>query len=129
MNFSELSEKAYKKQEISEFANLAEKYAYLQLCNLYRDYENEFISKIEAMDLKVKIKKEYDEYQNKIKDYYEIFKKQNEIRANYHTWIVNINKSTKEEDMLINCLKFIEKIIADDSFFDMNYSKIENQKK
>lgn len=128
MTFTELSEKAYRKEKLDSFPNLAEKYAYLQLCNLYRDYRNELISKKDAETEKIKIEKEFNENEKKIADYYEVFRKQNEIRGNYNNFITAIEKSTKEEDLLFNSLKFIEVLIQDDSFFDRNYNKIVDKK-
>ena len=55
MEFEEISKKAYKKEKLEEFSNFAEKYAYVQMLNLYMEYRNENITKSEAEKLKKEI--------------------------------------------------------------------------
>ena len=129
MTFEEISENAYKKQEISNLCNLAEKYAYLKLKNLYRDYSNEMITKDEAKSQKLKIKKEFENNQREIDEYYEYLKKQSEIRSKYTNILVSIEKSQDIEEILDNSLKYIELIIQDFSFYDRNIKKINCNKK
>ena len=126
MDFDEISEKAYKRQDLGEFKNIVEKYAYLQLLNLYRDYNNEMISKNDAIKKKNKIKKEYEWNLQELKKYYEVFKHQQDIRNEYFSYLTEIEKSKNNDDLLINSLKLIEIIIQDNSFFERNYKKIKN---
>lgn len=123
MTFEEISEKAFKKEQLGEYSNLAEKYAYLQLYNLYRDYFLKNIDKQKATEIKNEIKKEFENYQRKIDDYYYYFKKQTEIRIKYNSYLTEIEKTTNQDDLLEKSLKFIEIIIQDKSFFDRNIEK------
>lgn len=123
MTFEEISEKAFKRESLGEYNNLAEKYAYLQLYNLYRDYHNKIIDKKNSIKQKNKIEKEFEENQKKINNYYDVFKKQNEIRIKYNKYITEIEKSQNQDEILEKSLKFIEIIIADPSFYDRNIKK------
>lgn len=120
MTFEEISEKAYKRQPIDEKVNLYEKYAYLKLKELYLDYKNELINKEDAEKKKNNIKKEYNMYQIKTEQYYEIFKKQNEIRSKYEQYLYEIEKTQNQDELLEKSLKLIEIIIQDEIFFDRN---------
>ena len=123
MTFEEISEKAFKKEQLGEYSNLAEKYAYLQLYNLYRDYFLKNIDKQKASEIKNEIKKEFANYQEKIEKYYDYFKRQTEIRIKYNSYLTEIEKTTNQDDLLEKSLKFIEIIIQDKSFFDRNIEK------
>ena len=126
MTFDELCERAFKKQELGEFANLAEKYAYLRMSVLFDDYRNAKINKDDAAKQKQNIKREYELYQNKIENYWELYRKQNEIRVQYGQYIIDIEKATDQYDLLDKSLIFIEKIISDDSFRNRNIKKVDN---
>lgn len=123
MTFEEISEKAFKRESLGEYNNLAEKYAYLQLYNLYRDYHNKIIDKENSIKQKNKIEKEFEENQKKINNYYDVFKKQNEIRIKYNVYLTEIEKAKEQDELLEKSLKFIELIIQDKSFFDRNIEK------
>lgn len=123
MLFEEISEKAYKKSELGEYPNLADKYAYLRLRNLYKDYENEVITLDEAKLEKLKIEKEHKEETNSINMSLELHKTMNRIRGEYGNFIIAIEKSKNQDEQLENSLKFIEAIIQDKSFADRNYTK------
>lgn len=126
MKFEEIAEKAFKQHPLPVTANLAEKYAYSELYYLYRDYRKTLISKETATDRKTEIEKEFNENQRRIDNYYEVFKKQNEIRKNYYEYMTAIEKSTTQDEILDNSLKFIENIIQDNSFYDRQIKKIDN---
>ena len=126
MEFEKISEKAFKKEELGDYKNIAEKYAYLQMFLLYRNFENELISKENATKEKNKIRKEYELNIKKVNDYYDVFKKQNKIRIEYEHYLHDIEKTTELDDLLIKALKLLEIIIQDNSFFDRNYKKIKN---
>lgn len=126
MKFEEVAEKAFKQQNLLPTANLAEKYAYSELYYLYKDYRKTLISKETATKRKAEIEKEFDENQRRINNYYEVFKKQNELRKSCHEYMVAIEKSNTQEEILDNSLKFIENIIQDDSFYDRQMKKIDN---
>lgn len=128
MKFEEVAEKAFKKQELLPTANLAEKYAYSELYYLYRDFNKGNISEEEARKKKSKIEKEFDDNQRRIDDYYEVFRERNEIRKKYHEFLAAIERSTKEAEILDNSLKFIESIVHDNSFYNRQMKKIDNQK-
>lgn len=126
MTFEELCEKAFKKQQISEHANIAEKYAYLRMSVLFDDYRNAKINKDDAAKQKQEIKREYENYQNKINEHFELCRKQNDIRVQYGQYIIDIEKATDQFELLDKSLLFIEKIISDDSFRDRNIKKVDN---
>lgn len=126
MTFEELCEKAFKKQQIDEFANIAEKYAYLRMSVLFDDYRNAKINKDDAAKQKQEIKREYENYQNKIAEHFELCRKQNDIRVQYGQYIIDIEKATDQFELLDKSLLFIEKIISDDSFRDRNIKKVDN---
>lgn len=126
MKFEEIAEKAFKQQDLLPTANLAEKYAYSELYYLYRDYRKTLISKETATNRKTEIEKEFNDNQRRIDNYYEVFKKQNEIRKNYYEYMTAIEKSTTQDEILDNSLKFIENIIQDNSFYDRQIKKIDN---
>lgn len=124
MTFEEISEKAFKKEKILETSNLAEKYAYLQLVDLYKDYYNGKITKEKAAIEKHKIEFEFNDYQQRIKKYYDLYKERNENRIKYEDFIISIEKESDQTQLLIKSLEFIEMIIQDKSFFERNYAKI-----
>lgn len=126
MTFEELCEKAFKKQGLDEFANIAEKYAYLRMSVLFDDYRNAKINKDDAAKQKQEIKREYENYQNKIAEHFELCRKQNDIRVQYGQYIIDIEKATDQFELLDKSLLFIEKIISDDSFRDRNIKKVDN---
>ena len=126
MEFKEISEKAYKHEEIDPKCNIAIKYAYVSMMHLYSEYKRENISKEEAEKEKRRIEKEYNHYSERVKKYYEVFEKQNEIRGKYQEFLVEIEKSQDTDNILINSLKFIENIIQDSTFFDRNYNKVKD---
>ena len=126
MEFEKISKKAFKKEELKDNKNRAEKYEYLQMFLLYRDFENESISKEKATKEKNKIRKEYELNIKKVNDYYDVFKKQNKIRIEYEHYLDDIEKTTELDDLLIKTLKLLEIIIQDNNFFDRNYKKIKN---
>lgn len=126
MKFEEIAEKAFKQQDLLPTTNLAEKYAYSELYYLYRDFRKGLIDKEIAAHRKLEIEKEFNDNQRRIDNYYEVFKKQNEIRKNYHEYMTAIEKSTTQDEILDNSLKFIENIIQDNSFYDRQIKKIDN---
>lgn len=126
MKFEEIAEKAFKQHSLPATANLAEKYAYSELYYLYRDYRKTLISKETATNRKIEIEKEFEKNQYRINNYYEVFKKQNDIRKNYYEYMTAIEKSTTQDEILDNSLKFIENIIQDKSFYDRQMKKIDN---
>lgn len=126
MKFEEIAEKAFKQHSLPATANLAEKYAYNELYYLYKDFRKSLIDKEIATHRKAEIEKEFNENQRRIDNYYDVFKKQNEIRKNYHEYMVAIEKSTTQDEILDNSLKFIENIIQDNTFYDRQIKKIDN---
>lgn len=123
MTFEEISEKAFKREELGKYKNLAEKYAYLQLFNLYKDYYNKNIDKEKATVEKQKIKKEFEDNERKINNYYNILKYREQIKGKYTNYITAVEKSESQDDILYNSLKFIETILQDDSFTERNLEK------
>lgn len=123
-----ISELAFKKKDLPMTCNLAEKYFYLQLYYLYEDYRKGLIDKEKAEKSKDKFEREFQDNQRRIDNYYEIFKERNEIRKNYHEFLAAIEKSTREAEILDNSLKFIENIVHDNSFYNRQMKKIDNQK-
>ena len=125
MTFEEISEKAFKREELGPYKNLAEKYAYLQLFNLYKDYYNKNISKEKATIKKAEIQKEFEDNQRKVDSYYRNLKQREEIKGKYTNYIIAVEKSQNQDEILYNSLKFIEAIIQDDSFTSRNLDKIQ----
>lgn len=126
MDFKEISEKAYKKEGLGKFKNIAEKYAYVRMENLYMEFKNENINLKEAEKCKNEIEREYKYYLDRVDKYYEVFKNQNEIRKRYESFLREIEKSQDTDSLLINSLKLIEEIVQDNSFYERNYNKIKN---
>lgn len=129
MKVEEISELAFKKKDLPVTCNLAEKYFYLQLYYLYEDYRKELIDKEKAEKEKLKFEKEFDDNQRRIDEYYKVFKERNEIRKNYHEFLAAIEKSTGDVELLDNSLKFIENIVHDNSFYNRQMEKIDNENK
>lgn len=126
MKFEEIAEKAFKQKDLPKTANLAEKYAYMELYYLYRDYRKTLIDKEIATNKKTQIQNEFNKNQKKVNDYYEVFKNQNGIRKKYYEYITAIEKSKTQDEILDNSLKFIENIIQDNTFYDRQTKKIDN---
>lgn len=126
MTFEEISEKAFKNEKLANTANLAEKYTYWRMFNLYRDYRELKIKKDAAEKEKQEIVKEFNDYQERIKKYYDVFKEYHENRLKFEKYIREIEKSQTQEDILDNSLKLIELIIQDRSFFSRTQEKLEN---
>ena len=126
MEFEIISRKAYNKEKLEEFSNFAEKYAYVQMLNLYMEYKNENITKAQAEKEKKEIEKEYNENLRKYNNYCERLQKQNLLKAKYEEYLYSIEKSQDQDDLLLNSLKFIEVVVQDDSLFDRNYNKVKN---
>ena len=126
-DFDEISEKAFKHEELGEFKNLGQKYAYLQMLNLYKDFSMNKINKEETIKEKEKIKREYIHNILILEDYECCCKERNKIRGEYHDYIVAIEKSIAKDEMLDNSLKFIQEIIGDNTFYDRQFKKIDNE--
>lgn len=60
MDFDEIAKKAYKKEKLSEYVTLPEKYAYIRLKRLYEQYEYGDINKKDAEIEKNCIRKSYE---------------------------------------------------------------------
>lgn len=128
MTFQEIAEKAYRGVPITEHKlNLAEKYAYLQLYYLYREFKKMLITEKNAKEEKIKIEKEYNANQKKIDDYYEGLKERNKFRNHYENFIIDIEKAKDEAEILDKSLRFIEEVIKDNSFYDRQMKKIDNK--
>lgn len=126
MTFEEVSEKAYKKEKLENTANLAEKYAYVYMTMLYKDYKQEKITKEQAEKEKTQIKNEFDVYQNEIKKYYDVFREYHENRIKFEEYVTAIEKSETQADIMDNSLKLIELIIQDKSFFNRTTERLQN---
>lgn len=116
MEFDEIADKAYRRIELDEYANLPTKYAYLKLKNLYDEFKNGEISKENCVPIKQKIKREYE---NNLLEYnrdMEIYKEYNQNRNENEVLIIDINKSNDKNEILKKCLKIIENCLKDSSF-------------
>ena len=127
MTFEEVSEKAFKNEKLANTANLAEKYTYWRMFNLYRDYRESKIKKDAAEKEKLEIVKEFNDYQERIKKYYDVFREYHENRLKFEKYIRDIEKSETQEEIFDNSLKLIELIIQDRSFFSRTIDKLENK--
>ena len=74
---------------------------------------------------KAEIEKEFEDNQRKVDSYYRNLKQREEIKGKYTNYIIAVEKSQNQDEILYNSLKFIEAIIQDDSFTSRNLDKIQ----
>lgn len=116
--FENLAVKAYKNIELTEFADLPERYAYLRLQNLYYRYKCGDYSKEKAMKIKEKIKKEYIEDFYKYKNFSDMFKEYNENRIKNEILLYQLEKEIDKEKLLQISIKIISNCINDKTLID-----------
>lgn len=114
MEFEEIAKKAYKEEELDKYSNLPEKYAYLQLKELYYKYKIGELSKEKSIVQKNAIKKEFNdnifEY-NRDLEQYKIY---NENRNKNTMLLIEIEKAETKEAIVEPALKIIANCVQDD---------------
>lgn len=113
MDFKEVSEKAFSKEPMA-YPSLAAKYTYLKLQQLYKDYYDKKINKEKAVRVKAMLEREYNHYEQRIKNYYSTagVMSKAKIVERYDQFVEGIEKSDSEGKRLDEALKFID-FIAD----------------
>lgn len=120
MNFEEIAEAAYYRKGISKLWELPQRYAYLQLEELYYSYKIGNVGKEDSIIKKKKIQKEYEYNQQIYENYLNVYKEYNENRVKYSMLLCNIGKAKSKKDMITNALEIISMIISDDTFVERN---------
>lgn len=123
--FENIALKAYKNIPLNEFAELPEKYAYLQLKYLYYSYKCGDLSKIDAEIKKREIMNEYKTDCFNYKRCMEICNEYNKNKMNNEMKIASIEKSKDKEEILRLALEAIGIFISDSSFASRNIGKLE----
>lgn len=126
MDFEQIAELAYKEKELNEFANLPEKYAYLELKDLYYRYKCGDFSKEQSIKIKNKIKKEYESNISTYKENQRIYKEYNDNRIRNTLYLARLEKSNDKNEIIEMLLKIISNCLSDDTIFERNKSKIDN---
>lgn len=131
MDFNEIAEKAFRKEGLDEFWNLPVKYAYAQLEELYYRYSINDLSKEKCVELKNKIRQDYEgnilNY-NTTMEQYQIYTKN---RIENDILLPIIEKSKDKNEIIKYSAKVIANCIEDKSFVDRMLKKldeIDNQK-
>lgn len=126
--FESLSVKAYKDIELTEFADVPEKYAYFRLRNLYYRYKCGDYTKEKAMKIKEQIKKEYVQDSNKYESFFDMFKEYNKNRIENESLLYKWEKETDKEKLLQIAAKIISNCINDNTLiyrFEQKFGKID----
>ena len=126
--FESLSVKAYKDIELTEFADVPEKYAYFRLRNLYYRYKCGDYTKEKAMKIKEQIKKEYVQDSNKYENFSIMFKEYNKNRIENESLLYKWEKETDKEKLLQIAAKIISNCINDNTLidrFEQKFGKID----
>lgn len=122
--FESLALKAYKNIPLTKYADLPEKYAYLQLKYLYYSYKCGDLTK---MDAEIEKKKIANEYKKDCVDYdncLRVYKEYHENRLHNDMKIDTIEKSNDKEEILKLALEAIGIFISDSSFASRNIDKL-----
>lgn len=126
--FESLSVKAYKDIELTEFADVPEKYTYFRLRNLYYRYKCGDYTKEKAMKIKEQIKKEYVQDSNKYESFFDMFKEYNKNRIENESLLYKWEKETDKEKLLQIAAKIISNCVNDDTLidrFEQKFGKID----
>lgn len=126
MDFETIAEKAYRQEGFDKYWNLPERYAYIRLEQLYYNYKNKNIDKEKSKIEKQKIKREYDFDIQQYKDNMEIHKEYHDNRLKNNDYLINIEKATTKEEMMINALNIIQNIVSDKTFVNRVMEKFNN---
>lgn len=127
MEFDKISEYAYNQKEIPKIATLSDKYAYLQLSDLYYRYKLGEFSKEESIAKKQKIKIEYESNIDNDKWHMKIFKEYNDNKTENELMIYRLNKTNDKNEMLDILLKIVVNCTGDDTIYKSNISKIDKK--
>ena len=126
MNFEKLSELAYKREEISKIANLPQKYAYIQLVDLYDGYKYGNYTKEKSIEIKNKIKKEYESNLASYIENTEKYKVYNKNRIDNTLLLAELEKTTDKNEMIRILLEIVSKCLDDKTVMERNIRKIDN---
>ncbi len=122
-NFEELSMEAYKDIELSEFADVPEKYAYFRLRNLYYRYKCGDYSKENAIKIKKQIEKEYNEDENKYRDFLNMFQEYNQNRINNEYLLHQLEKEEDYKKKLDIAIQIIASCVHDETLITRHKQK------
>lgn len=125
MEFEEIEKKAYKKEDLGEYATLPEKYTYLRMRELYKKYDYGNLTKEQCIEEKNNIRREYNGYKSEEEISLNICKKYNINRQIIETRLYELEKTKDKNYALMLLLDIASKLLNDDSFMDRILSKIE----
>lgn len=117
-NFDNIALRAFKKAGLTKYASLPERYAYVQLEDLYFRYKCGDFDKNEAEIRKSKIKKEYNQDIKEYENVQEMFKEFNESRIKNETLLYDLEKSKDKEEIIKIALQIISNCISDNTIID-----------
>jgi len=125
--FNDISKRAFHKEKLEDFSNLPTKYAYLQMRELYRAYDNGGISKADALKMRTRIKKEFECNLQRESESLEICKIYNENRGKVETDMYYISKTDDKDILLDKAFKIISKLLNDETIYNNVIQKINNR--
>lgn len=124
MEFEEIAKLAYKRQGISDFWDLPVKFAYLQLEDLYYRFKVGDISKEQSLNIKNKIRKDYEWNSTEYNEHKKQYKIYNDNRITNTMLLAQLEKTDDKDKMIELSLRIIANCISDNSFVERNIQKI-----
>ena len=121
--FEELSKLAYKGEQLSDLAILADRYMFLKLVDLYDSFAKGKYDKEECVKIKNKFKMEYNQL---IKEHDRDMECHREYLANSRkndVLLAQLEKSHDKDEMLEVCLKVISNCVNDQNLYTRNIKK------
>lgn len=123
MKFEEIAKLAYSEVAIPERCSYPDKYAYIMLRQLYKDYFNDKITKEKAVTEKNRIEKEYENFELELNKSREVYAHYQENMLSCNDLACRINKSKDKAEMLELALEYIAKTRNETLFYDVNIAK------
>lgn len=125
MDFDKISIKAYNEEELDDYSTLAERYAYMQLKELYERYRYNDFSKEQAKQIKNKIKKQYMQDLSEEKMIKKIFEEHNKKTIENETLLYQLMKSNKKDEVIDISLKIISNCLNNDMIKNKNLQDLQ----
>lgn len=125
MDFDKISIKAYNEEELDDYSTLAERYAYMQLKELYERYRYNDFSKEQAKQIKNKIKKQYMQDLSEEKMIKKIFEEHNKKTIENETLLYQLMKSNKKDEVIDISLKIISNCLNNDMIKHKNLQDLQ----
>lgn len=125
MDFDKISIKAYNEEELDDYSTLAERYAYMQLKELYERYRYNDFSKEQARQIKNKIKKQYMQDLSEEKMIKKIFEEHNKKTIENETLLYQLMKSSKKDEVIDISLKIISNCLNNDMIKHKNLQDLQ----